>query len=259
MKTIFRFSAVLILALSLGACVSLQKYNELEAEKNALQRQADSLGFGIKQLSGDIDSLGSDYQKYKSTSSKELKNLSGSLSEREKRLKELEEKLAARDASMDKLRQTLSDALLGFKESGLTVSVKDGKVYVSLSNQLLFASGKTEINKKGQEALLDVSKVLAKQSDINILVEGHTDNAPVGNLGAIKDNWDLSVLRSTEVIRYLTTEGALDAKRITASGHAEFMPLTGNGSSDGRAKNRRTELVLTPKLDELYDLMKKNK
>jgi chemotaxis protein MotB len=170
-------------------------------------------------------------------------------------LKEVEDAMARRDDAVRALRDKLQKALLGFNKSGLTVNVKDGKVYVSLTDKLLFASGSIEIDTKGKDALTELAKVLQTQPDINILVEGHTDNMKVTNLGQIKDNWDLSVLRSSAVVRFLTEEQKLDEKRVTASGRGEVVPVDKMNTSEARSKNRRIEIILTPKLDELYNLL----
>ncbi len=188
-----------------------------------------------------------------------LARLQKDLAAREQRLKDVEQKLQARDAALRSLRSKIAEALAGVKEGDLTVEMKNGRVYVSLSNRLLFASGSTEIEKGGKAALKQLSAALNKQSDINIIVEGHTDDAKVSNLGAIKDNWDLSVMRSTEVIRFLTQDGKLDAKRITASGRGEYAPVEAGSTPEIRAKNRRTDIVLTPKLDELFDILQRGK
>ncbi|MOA16341.1 putative lipoprotein YiaD precursor [compost metagenome] len=147
---------------------------------------------------------------------------------------------------------------MGFQESGLTVSVKDGKVYVSLTDKLLFDTGSIVIDGKGKEALDELAKVLKTQTDINILVEGHTDNARVRNLGQIKDNWDLSVLRATSVVRYLTEVQKLEPIKLEAAGRGEFMPVTSESTPEAKSKNRRIEIIISPKLDELYNLLQKN-
>lgn len=187
-----------------------------------------------------------------------IKEVEGMLAAREARLAEVEAALKARDAAMDALRKRLEDALLGFKKDGLTVEVINGKVYVSLSNKLLFASGSTQIDKNGQRALADLAGVLKDQADLTIMVEGHTDDVKVTNLGQIKDNWDLSVMRSTEVVRLLVQNG-VQADRVIPSGRGEFLPKTVGSTPEARANNRRTEIILSPKLDELYDLINKGR
>lgn len=187
-----------------------------------------------------------------------IKEVEAMLAAREARLAEVEAALRARDEAMDALRKRLEDALLGFKKDGLTVEVINGKVYVSLSNKLLFASGSTQIDKNGQRALADLAGVLKDQTDLTILVEGHTDDVKVTNLGQIKDNWDLSVMRSTEVVRLLVQNG-VQAERVIPGGRGEFVPKATGATPEARATNRRTEIILSPKLDELYELINKNR
>jgi chemotaxis protein MotB len=176
---------------------------------------------------------------------------------REQRVGDLEHRLAVRDSTLNALKVKLNDALLGFTNSGLSINIVNGRVYVSLSNQLLFSTGKADIDKRGKEALHGLARVLNTQDDLSILVEGHTDNQAVINLGAIKDNWDLSVVRATEVIRYLVNEGKVDPRKITASGRSEYFPIDPANTSEARAKNRRTEIILIPKLSELFEILGK--
>ena len=147
--------------------------------------------------------------------------------------------------------------MLGFQQSGLSVDIRNGKVYVSLTDKLLFPSGSIVIDEKGKQALKQLAAVLNKEKDINISVEGHTDNKKVVNLGQIKDNWDLSVLRATSVSRYLTDVEKIDPKRLTATGKGEYQPIDASGTAEALSKNRRIEIVLSPKLDELYNLITK--
>jgi chemotaxis protein MotB len=207
------------------------------------------------------DQLNANYQKLKAQSSEKMREmvdqlevLQRDLNQREKRLAEVEGRLHERDSVMNLLQKRVADALLGFKDEGLTVEIKDGKVYVSLSNKLLFASGSTKIDANGQKALAGLANVLKGQKDLTIMVEGHTDDQMVSNLGSIKDNWDLSVMRSTEVVRVLVTNG-VEPTRIVPAGHGEFIPKVTGSTPEARASNRRTEIVISPKLDELYKLI----
>ena len=143
---------------------------------------------------------------------------------------------------------------MGFRDKGLTVEIKNGKVYVSLEEQLLFKSGKTDVDARGKEALLKLAEALNKEKDVNVLVEGHTDDVPMTS-STIKDNWDLSVLRATSIVKLLTVDGKVDAKRFVAAGRGEFYPIDAAKNADARRKNRRTEIILTPKLDELLQLL----
>ena len=138
----------------------------------------------------------------------------------------------------------------------MTVDIRDGKVYVSLADKLLFPSGSIIIDQHGKDALVQLAAVLNKEPDISIAVEGHTDIKKVNNLGQIKDNWDLSVLRATSVTRFLTDAQGVDPHRLTATGKGQFQPVDPGTAPDALAKNRRIEIVLTPKLDELYNLIK---
>ncbi len=170
------------------------------------------------------------------------------------RVKELEMRMAQKDSLTNALKKSIMDALTGFNDNDLTVSVKDGKVYVSLAEQLLFASGSTVVDGKGKQALLQLSKALQSKNDINIMVEGHTDDVPM-NGKTIKDNWDLSVLRATSIVRILTEEGSIDPTRVIASGRSQYFPVDAAKTAGARKKNRRTEIILSPKLDELYKLL----
>ena len=142
--------------------------------------------------------------------------------------------------------------------SGLTITQKNGKVYVSMDESLLFASGKTEIEAKGLEALRHVAKVLEQNPDINMMVEGHTDDVPMNGKGEIKDNWDLSVMRATSITKIILNAGNINGNRITAAGRGEFFPIEKGSNSENRKKNRRTELILSPKLDELFKVLESN-
>jgi chemotaxis protein MotB len=187
-----------------------------------------------------------------------LAQLKTELEKREERVNELEAVLARKDSAVLALKAKVQDALLGFENNGLTIEQKDGKVYVSLDESLLFASGKYDIEKKGKEALNNLGTVLEKNADVNVLVEGHTDNVPFNGSGILKDNWDLSVKRATSVVKIILEKNNIDAKRLTAAGRADFAPIAPNDTKEGRAKNRRTEIILTPKLDELMKLLESN-
>jgi chemotaxis protein MotB len=188
----------------------------------------------------------------------ELDALSAELKKREARVTELEDILRKKDQAAADLKKKLSDALFSFENKGLTITQKNGKVYVSMDESLLFASGKTAVEPKGVEALKNVAKVLEKEVDINVMVEGHTDDVPMKGAGEIKDNWDLSVMRATSVTKILLTGTTIDPKRITSAGRGEFFPLDTAKTPEARKKNRRTEIILTPKLDELLKVLGNN-
>jgi chemotaxis protein MotB len=180
------------------------------------------------------------------------------LSAKEQRVNELEKVISRQDSVVRALRRTVSNALLGFEGQGLTIEIKNGKVYVSMEESLLFASGSTTVDPRGVNALRELAKVLAANPDINVLIEGHTDDVPLRAGGAIKDNWDLSVLRATAIVRILLQNNAIDSKRLTAAGRGEFMPLDPARTQQARRKNRRTEIILTPRLDDLFQIIDLN-
>jgi chemotaxis protein MotB len=177
------------------------------------------------------------------------------LKDREARLKVLEDIVKKQDELMNALSDRIKNALLGFNADELSVEMRNGKVYVSMSDKLLFRSGSDAVEVKGTDALVKLADVLQRNADINIQIEGHTDSIPIST-ARFRDNWDLSAARSTSVVRILTGKG-MDAHRITASGKGEFSPVAPNRTSEGRAKNRRTDIILSPKLDDLMELLGK--
>lgn len=263
------------LCVTLHSCIVLspKKYKALLAERDSLSSRSTSLEAQLSslqadtmhlhrqlaELQGSYNTLSGNYNKLNdnySSSSTKVSQLSSDLQKREERLKEVEEALRKRDAATNALRDKLQQALLGFQSSGLSVDIRNGKVYVSLADKLLFPSGSIIIDEHGKLALNQLAEVLNKETDINIAVEGHTDIKKVINLGQIKDNWDLSVLRATSVTRYLTDVEKIDPKRLTATGKGQFQPIDPGATPDALARNRRIEIVLSPKLDELYNLIK---
>ncbi|WP_195759258.1 OmpA family protein [Pedobacter puniceum] len=231
------------------------KIQSLEEEIAKLKADTANLNQRIASLSSSLDDVNNNYTKLRTNSSTEIRKLADDLQKREARLKEVEEVLRKRDEATNALKNKLQKALLGFAENGLTVEIKNGKVYVSLTDKLLFSSGSIVIDERGKQALKELAKVLNTQPEINIAVEGHTDNQRVVNLGQIKDNWDLSVLRATSVTRFLIDEQKVDANRLTATGKGEFQPVENLNTPEARSKNRRIEIILSPKLDELYNLI----
>lgn len=185
----------------------------------------------------------------------ELEAKDAALKEREARIKELERLIAEKDAATRALKDKVSDALLNFKDKGLTVTQKNGRIYVSMEAKLLFPSGSTQINPEGKNALIELGKVLEKQNDITILVEGHTDTDPMKGTGCIKDNWELSVMRSTAVVRLMLENSQIDPAVLTAAGRSEFVPVDPAKNAAAKAKNRRIEIILTPNLDQLFKIL----
>jgi chemotaxis protein MotB len=178
------------------------------------------------------------------------------LNKNNQRLKELEDLIAAKEASMRKLKETLSNALNGFEGKGLTVEQKNGKVYVSMENKLLFNSGSWAVGTEGKKAVVEVGKVLGDNPDISVLIEGHTDDDPFGGSGPIADNWDLSTKRATAIVAILSENKSVNKQNLTAAGRGEFSPLASNATAEGKAKNRRIEIILTPRLDEIAEMLK---
>ena len=187
-----------------------------------------------------------------------LNKLKADLDASSKRLSELEAYIAAKDASMKKLKETLLKSLKAFDGKGLTVHEKDGKVYVSMENKLLFQTGSWAVNAEGKTAVVEVGKVLAQNPDLSVLIEGHTDDDKItGNLGGgIESNWDLSTKRATAIVNILSENKGINKQNLTAAGRGEFAPLMSNDTQEGKAKNRRIEIILTPKLDEISKMLK---
>lgn len=185
-----------------------------------------------------------------------LDELTYELEKRNQRLLELEKILDSQQAIVRDLKNKVSEALFGFENNGLTVTTRDGKVYVSLDEKLLFRTGSWEIDANGRTALKRLVAVLERNPDIQIMIEGHTDNVPYNPSGGqLRDNWDLSVKRATTVVRELTVGTKIDPKRLTASGRSEYLPVDVRNTADARSKNRRTEIILTPDLSELYRIL----
>jgi chemotaxis protein MotB len=186
---------------------------------------------------------------------KSLDSLNAELKKREMRVMELQTALAAKDSAINAIQLKVKKALMSFEGKGLHVHDTLGKVYVSMDEKLLFASGSTVVQPEGVKALKSLAKVLEDNPDINIMVEGHTDDVPFKGSGDMKDNWDLSVMRATSVVKILLANGNINPKRITAAGRGEYYPLDPAKTPEARSKNRRTEIILTPKLDELFKVL----
>ena len=225
-----------------GSVKETQKLlTELQGAQETLQQKEDML----RQLEATLDAKKSS-----------LDELNFELQKRNARLVELEKVLDTQKKIAQDLKKKVSDALLGFENNGLTVTQKDGKVYVSLDEKLLFKTASWDIDANGRNALKKLAGVLEKNPGIQVTIEGHTDNVPYkpGN-SQLDDNWDLSVKRATTVVRVLLQGSKIDPKRLTAAGRSEFLPVDSQNTADARQKNRRTEIVLTPDLSELYELI----
>lgn len=175
--------------------------------------------------------------------------------EQSKRISELEAILSAKDKALSDLKANIQNALKGFSSEEIQVIEKNGKLYVSLSEKLLFKSGSFTVDPKGEEAITKLGEILNSQTDFDIVVEGHTDNVAYKGTGQLLDNWDLSVKRATSVVRILTEKGKLAPEKVSASGRGEYLPVLSNDSAENKAKNRRTEIILSPKLDKILNLL----
>lgn len=239
---------------------NMQKQNNsaLQKEMDELQRQLEAANSGssveISKLLNELKSTQADLNARED----KLRAAEKELEERNAKLIELQNILAQKDQAVKDLKKKVMDALVGFNNNGLTVHEKNGKVYVSLEEKLLFKTGQWSVNPKGQDAIHQLGQVLAKNPDINIMVEGHTDNVPMHGSGEVKDNWDLSVMRATAVVKILTQNKQIDPKQIIAAGRSEYLPLATNETAEGRQMNRRTEIILTPNLDELLKIIEVN-
>jgi chemotaxis protein MotB len=189
---------------------------------------------------------------------KNISQLNGELGERDARIRELENVLARNDSAVKSLRNKVTDALTGFEGKGLSINIRNGKVYVSLEEKLLFRSGSYDVDPKGLEALKQLAVVLEQNKDINIMIEGHTDDVPLRSTTAVKDNWDLSVMRATTIVKAILKSGKIEPTRLTAAGRGQFFPVDPAKTAEARQKNRRTEIILTPKLDELFKILGSN-
>ena len=269
--TLFTFLTILLCT----SCVTKKKFMLAElaatASKDSLQglltdcrNTGNQMSVQIKNLMRDITKMGNSIRQYQSmlnvniTEQEKLNALlnqkKNELNERECTINELQQMINAQNEKVRKLLSSVKDALLGFSSDELTVREKDGKVYVAMSDKLLFQSGSARLDKRGEEALGKLAEVLNKQTDIDVFIEGHTDNKPI-NTVQFKDNWDLSVIRATSVVRILIKNYNVNPLQIQPSGRGEYMPVDDNETAEGRSKNRRTEIIMAPKLDKLFQML----
>jgi chemotaxis protein MotB len=189
------------------------------------------------------------------TESERLNTLKKELESRSQRVAELENVIASKDAAMRKLKDAISKALTNFEGKGLTVEQRDGKVYISMENKLLFQSGSWSVGTEGRKAVQQLGSVLGENPEIAVLIEGHTDNVPYKGNAQLSGNWDLSTKRATAIVNILRENNAINPENLTAAGRGEFAPIASNETAEGKAKNRRIEVILTPKLDEISKLL----
>ena len=253
-----------------------QKKDSLQQEAVHWQQESDSLGQLLAQTQSRLKLLDKAHQQLqqqyalleKSSDSsiqkalkensqllQTIKEKQQQLEGRTQRITELESLMQAQEASLNSLKQRLSDALLNFEGKGLTVEQRNGKVYVSMQNKLLFRSGQWQVGTEGKQALQQLAQVLAENPDIAVLIEGHTDNVPYQGKGPLEGNWDLSTKRATAVVNLLLKNSQVLPQNLTAAGRSEYLPIGPNSSSEGRAANRRIEVILSPNLDEISALL----
>ncbi len=270
----------LAMALLVGttSCVSKKKYLEAENGRlDALQREAslrsqlvdcrdegDRLSGLVAQLKRDTANMRRNirnYQEMLSTNMGEQDKLNElltrkmqELDERERTINQLQEMMDAQNEKVQQILKSVKDALMGFSSDELSVREENGKIYVAMSDKLLFRSGSATVDERGKEALAKLAEVLNKQTDVDVNIEGHTDTKPI-HTARFADNWDLSVIRATSVVRILTKEYNVSPLQIVPSGRGEYVPVADNESAEGRSKNRRTEIIIAPKLDELLKIL----
>jgi chemotaxis protein MotB len=245
--------------------IKMQNSDMQEAQEAALKGNARETSRLMSQLQGAQQDLRKkedalkEAEKRLEEKKQNLDRLTLELDKRDARNKELEAILFRKDSAVNALKSKVSAALMGFENNGLTVKLQNGKVYVSLDEKLLFKSGSISVDPKGVDALKNLAKVLEQNQDISVNIEGHTDNVPYkGGTSGIKDNWDLSAQRATSIVRIILDNSKIDPKRLSASGRGEFLPISPNSSDVNKQKNRRTEIILTPKLDELFKILENN-
>jgi len=286
MKTnLFKMFVLLMMVATLGSCVSKKKFlasedGRLSAEEqvrsltaavdernikiSGLERSITGLERKVAGLDADTVRMGKQIREFqnlltsKMTQQEQmdamLKNQREALAERERTINDLKTIIQKQNDQVNNLLAQVTDALTGFSSDELTVQMRDGKVYIAMSDKLLFKSGSADVDNRGKQALAMLADVLTKQPEIDIFIEGHTDNVPI-KTARFTDNWDLSVLRSTSVVRILTVDYKVNPMQIIPSGRSAYFPVDDNSTSDGRARNRRTEIILSPKLDKLFEML----
>ncbi|MDP4209482.1 MAG: OmpA family protein [Bacteroidota bacterium] len=242
-----------------------QQYHDFQlAQENTAKGNAKETTKLLSQLQEAQDNLQKredELRKLEYTLEEKKRNLEALALQNEKtnkQMKEMAQSLSRKDSIVKALKNKLSAALMGLENNGLTIKIVNGKVYISLEEKLLFKSGSTAVDPGGVSALKKLARVLDQNPDINIMIEGHTDDVPYRADAAIKDNWDLSAKRATAIVRILLEGTNIDPKRFTAAGRSQYVPIDKAKSAEARQKNRRTEIILTPKLDELYKILESN-
>jgi len=251
----------LIAGLSMTSCVSTKKFKASEARANQLQTEKSTVQNNLNDCNATVKDLNDQKTALLSQNSSvqnDLKELTAesklTIADQARRLKKLQDMIQAQKDVMTKLKNSIAQAMMTYKTDELNVYIKDGNVYVSLAEKLLFKSGSDVVDPKGKEALKSLALVINNTKDISVMIEGHTDNVPI-KTNKFKDNWDLSTARASAIVRILTVDDGFDPTRITASGRSQFHPIMANDATEGRASNRRTEIILSPDLKEIYKLL----
>ena len=239
----------------------LRKVNQLKNESDAIcekvKQQLDALANSSAAEKDKLMKQLADKERELMAKEQELNKLATELNARDMKVRDLESLIARKDSAVQALKNKMLEALKGFNAGDLSVYEKDGKIYVALSDKLLFTSGSYAVEPRGKDALKKIAEVLNKQNDISIMVEGHTDNKPYisSTTGPVNSNWDLSVMRASSVTKLLVDENKLDAKRVTPAGRGQYFPVESNDTPEGRSKNRRIDIVLTPDLKGIMDIL----
>ncbi len=271
MRKIIPFSLVLCMMMMVfgTSCVAKRKLTsanervrKLQNDSSMTHSQLADCNVKVKNLQTERSGLQGDksrLQNENENTKNELENVTAqsqlTIAQQQERLANLQRVINAQRDAMNNLRKTVADALINFQADELSVYIKDGNVYVSLSEKLLFKSGSAVVDPKGKEALATLARVLNNTKDITVDIEGHTDNVPI-KTAQFPDNWALSVSRATSIVRVLSMDYGVDPKRLVASGKGEYYPTKDNSTPEGRAGNRRTEIIISPNLNELYDILK---
>ena len=277
-KRTLGYVAAILLLMGTTSCVTKKKYLLAENGRlDALKREAalkeqladcrdenDALAARIAELERDTAELGRTVRNYREMLDANLGEQDKlnelltrkmqELDERERTINQLQEMMDAQNAKVQQILQSVKDALMGFSSDELSVREENGKIYVAMSDKLLFRSGSATVDERGKEALAKLAEVLNKQTEVDVNIEGHTDTKPI-HTARFADNWDLSVIRATSVVRILTEEYHVSPLQIVPSGRGEYVPVADNDSAEGRSKNRRTEIIIAPKLDELLEIL----
>ena len=261
---------ITFLGLFCSSCISKKLFRQSQSETQALRNDSTRLAGKISEMQTNIDGLNTNIARLNSkidnlnnqnnqlgqqtaTQQNQLNQTKLTVEQQKQRLQQLQNLIQQQRERSEQLKNKMTEALKGYNEKDLTVVQKNGKVYVSLSENLLFPSGSAVINKNGAEALSKLAAVLNLNSEVAVNIEGHTDSIPIR--GRYTDNWDLSTARANSIVRILVNNYKVDPARVIASGHSSYEPVESNSTTEGRAKNRRTEIILSPKLEEMYKLL----